>query len=236
MYRKAFERANLYSYLVAHDVNNIFQVIRSAQELSSIHLNSCEKLNEMKELYEIINNQLTRGAKLVANVGKLSLIENGEDSLKKISINNYLEEAINYIKQSYQNKNVQIHLDIEDTEVFVNANDLLLDVFENILINSIRHNNNPTIEIYVKTSKVYSENQKAIKFEFKDNGQGIRDERKDKIFTQGKDIKKKSDGMGLGLSIVKKIIESYKGRIWIEDRIQGDFSKGSNFIFLIPEA
>lgn len=42
--------------------------------------------------------------------------------------------------------------------------------------------------------------------------------------------------MGLGLSLVKKIINSYNGKIWVEDRFKGDFKKGSNFIFLIPEA
>ena len=49
-YRKAFERANLTSYLVAHDVNNIFQVIKSAQELSSFHLN----LNQCIRLHPAI--------------------------------------------------------------------------------------------------------------------------------------------------------------------------------------
>ena len=42
--------------------------------------------------------------------------------------------------------------------------------------------------------------------------------------------------MGFGLTLVKKIIESYKGKIWIEDRVEGDCTQGSNFVFLIPEA
>ena len=41
--------------------------------------------------------------------------------------------------------------------------------------------------------------------------------------------------MGFGLSLVKKILEGYNGKIWVEDRIQGDYTKGSNFIVLIPE-
>ncbi len=42
--------------------------------------------------------------------------------------------------------------------------------------------------------------------------------------------------MGVGLSIVKRIIDNFKGNIWVEDRIKGDYSKGSNFIVLLPEA
>jgi signal transduction histidine kinase len=40
--------------------------------------------------------------------------------------------------------------------------------------------------------------------------------------------------MGLGLSLVKKTIDRYNGKIWVEDKVKGDCSKGSNFIILIP--
>ncbi len=41
--------------------------------------------------------------------------------------------------------------------------------------------------------------------------------------------------MGLGLSLVKKIISSYNGEIWMEDRVKGDYTKGNNCLILIPE-
>ena len=40
--------------------------------------------------------------------------------------------------------------------------------------------------------------------------------------------------MGIGLSLVAKLIELYGGEIWVENRVRGDFKKGSNFIILIP--
>jgi signal transduction histidine kinase len=104
------------------------------------------------------------------------------------------------------------------------------------LINSIRHNGNPNVEICVEVSKIWENNKKLIKFEFKDNGLGISDERKETIFTRRKGFNMKASGMGIGLSLVKKIINSYNGKIWVEDRIKGEFAKGSNFVFLIPEA
>ncbi len=42
--------------------------------------------------------------------------------------------------------------------------------------------------------------------------------------------------LGLGLSLTSKIIDSYNGKIWVEDRIKGDYTKGGNFVILIPEA
>lgn len=222
--------------MVVHDINNILHVISSSLELSSLYFNSPEKLNRIKELYDISKEQVTRGAKLISNVHKLSKIDDSEIIPKKTNINNFLKEAIKYIKQSFQNKHIQIDTELGAVDLYINANDLLLDVFENLLINSIRHNSNLKIEICVKVSKIGENNKNLIKFEFKDNGPGISDERKETIFSMRRGFNKKEKGMGLGLSLVKKIINSYNGKIWVEDRIKGDYTKGSNFILLIPRA
>jgi len=77
-------------------------------------------------------------------------------------------------------------------------------------------------------------NQDYIKFQFLDNGIGITDDRKEWIFNNSFLKGKHGKGMGFGLSLVKEIIDSYGGFIWVENRIKGDYSKGSNFVILIP--
>ena len=119
--------------------------------------------------------------------------------------------------------------------ILIQANELLLDVFENILINATRYNENPIIEIIIKISKIKIDDARFLKIEFIDNGIGVTDAKKKIIFRNGFKKEKQSKGMGLGLSLVKKIIDSYKGQIWVEDKSKGDFTKGSNFIILIPE-
>ena len=71
--------------------------------------------------------------------------------------------------------------------------------------------------------------------EFIDNGVGIEDSRKKIVFQRGYGDEKSIHGMGLGLSLVQKIIDNYNGKIWVEDRVNGDYTKGSNFVILIPE-
>ena len=70
--------------------------------------------------------------------------------------------------------------------------------------------------------------------EFIDNGLGIEDRRKKNIFQRGFNQDKSIYGMGLGLSLVSIIIDKFNGEIWVEDRIKGDYKRGSNFIIKIP--
>jgi signal transduction histidine kinase len=118
------------------------------------------------------------------------------------------------------------------------SNEFLTDIFENILINAVEHNLNPEIDIIIQVSKEKRNKVNFIKFEFIDNGIGILNERKINIFKGGYrgDQDREIKGMGFGLSLVKKILSSYGGYINVENRVKGDYSKGSNFIILIPEA
>ena len=131
---------------------------------------------------------------------------------------------------------ITIKIELTEKKLFTIANDFLIDIFENILLNAVNYNENPKKEILIKISKKSSNSEKCIKFEFIDNGIGISNKRKEIIFKEGFNQEKGSKGMGFGLTLVKKIIESYKGKIWVEDRVEGDYAQGSNFIFLIPEA
>ena len=90
-------------------------------------------------------------------------------------------------------------------------------------------------KIIIDISEIESDGVKSVKLEFSDNGMGIEDYRKEKIFEVGNREFKGERGMGLGLSLVKKTVESFGGKIWVEDKIQGDYLKGSNFIIIFPK-
>jgi len=234
-YREAYNRAELYKDVFAHDINNILQSMLSGLQISEIILENPNKFEELKINVKIMKDQVLRGADLVSNIRKLSQLEAIQQSFKPIDIMNFLENIIELIKHTYRDRDILIQIDSIKGKKFVLANNLLEDVFENILINAIRHNKSANVEIIVKISKEQRTGKKYLKIEFMDNGNGVEDDRKKEIFLRGYSEKRSVLGMGLGLSLVKNIIDSYKGKIWVEDRVKGDYSKGSNFMVLIPE-
>ncbi|MFX1322778.1 MAG: PAS domain S-box protein [Promethearchaeota archaeon] len=232
-YREAYTRVNFYKDLFTHDINNIFQIIESSMELLSLYLKDFKRKENIDELINIAIEQVIRGANLVSNVRKLSEIEESGIYITSIEVNEVLKRSIQYVIKSFQGKKINIQVDLPNKKFYVKANDLLLDVFENILINAIRHNNNQIIEIIIKVSKEQKNNIKYLKLEFIDNGIGIPDNMKEKIFLRAEKKVRNSINLGLGLSLVKKIIEEYNGQIWVENRVKGDYNEGSKFIILI---
>jgi len=235
-YREAYERAELFKDVFTHDINNIFHNIKSSSELISLLKEKSESLDNLDEFFHIIDSQIDRGVKLINNVRKFSKIEESEVPIKSVEIYKVLDEAIQFAYKSAQNKKLDIEIRKVNNELFVEANEFLLDVFENILHNAMKYNHYESVKIYITITKIVKNSKSFIKIEFKDNGIGIIDEKKDLIFQKGYSKDNTIRGLGIGLSLVKKIIESYKGKIWVENRVKNDYTKGSNFVIEIPEA
>ncbi len=232
--RDTLMRANFYKDLFTHDMNNILQNILSAIDLSLEFLNKPESILLAKEIIKLSKDQINRGARLILNIRKLSQLEELEMQYKPIEIQDILKQSIKNLKNSFLSRNINVNLDISDVKTEIQANNLLEDVFDNLLTNSVQHNENSEVEINIKISSEQLSDKKYLRLEFKDNGVGIEDEWKHTIFLGYKEVRSLCR-IGLGLSLVKKIIESYGGQIWIQDNIEGDYTQGSNFIILIPE-
>ncbi|MHA1803373.1 MAG: PAS domain S-box protein [Promethearchaeota archaeon] len=235
-YREAFEQATFYKDILAHDILNILQNIKSSHELLILFNNIADHQEQKIEFLDIIEEQVNRGKELIKNVRKLSEVDESRVSLKIMDAITILKASIEFVKNSFSRKKISIILSTPHESIKIRGNDLLRDVFENILFNAIIYNRNSIAKIHVFISQVKKKNKNYFKFEFKDNARGISDDMKELVFNQGYIQEKHSKGMGLGLFLVKKIIESYGGEIWVEDKVTGDHKKGSNFVLLIPKA
>ena len=235
-YREAYNHSRFYKDLFAHDISNILQSILSSVELMTLKSEKGLNINFDDPLIDIIKQQLKRGTRLASNVRKLSELEDSEIILDKMDIIKILKRSKGLIINAFPQKNIQIELNSDYDTLNILANDLVNEVFENIMINSVHHNINSIVEIEIKFSKEIKDGKNYIKLEIGDNGIGIPDSNKQRVFIRGDFETENMSGSGLGLKLVKKLVEIYNGEIWIEDKIKGDHSFGCNCILLFPEA
>ncbi|MFX1377131.1 MAG: sensor histidine kinase [Promethearchaeota archaeon] len=233
-HQEAYKRENFYKDLFAHDTNNILQNILMALELFEQDLKSSGDLYERKSL-NLIKEQIDRGTHLIRNVRKFNTIFESERILKKIDFKKVLEETIENLKIRFERREVKIQIETSLQNFFVMANEFLLDVFENLLLNSVIHNENSIVDILIKISHIQEDGKQFLKAEFIDNGVGIPDSRKQNIFNRDSDMDKSLSGLGLGLSLVKNILDMYNAKILVESKIPENYTKGSNFILKFPE-
>jgi signal transduction histidine kinase len=235
-YRKAFNRAEFYKDLFVHDINNILQNLQFSLDIITKNLGDLEKKEEIEELIMIAKDQVNRGAELGLNVKKLSDVEIGAVKNEPIELFKLLDNAIKYIKTKFTEEKFKIDIEGERKRIYVNANILLGDIFKILLNNGLRYNNSSSKEILIKIYKEIKDFGSTIRIEFIDNGVGIPDEMKKRLFQPVSKKTKNFKRIGLGLLLVNEVIQSLFGKVWVEDRVLGDHKKGSKVVLLIPEA
>ena len=102
-------------------------------------------------------------------------------------------------------------------------------VFQNLLSNAIKFMDKPKGTIDID----YKEENSHYKFCVADNGPGIKEEYYERIFQIFQTLRSRDEfeSTGVGLTIIKKIIESCGGKIWLKSEI----GKGSSFFFTLPK-
>ncbi|WP_027418767.1 sensor histidine kinase [Crocinitomix catalasitica] len=204
---------------VAHEIKNPLTPMKlSIQHLSrSINLaddESKDKLSRVsKSLIEQIN-ALTNIANEFSNFAKMPKANEEEVNLKDI-----VESAVSMFAE-YDKHNIKLDIELTETPMIWADKDLLLRVFNNLIKNAIQAvQSGQAGIIHVRLKSV----EERYLFEVKDNGIGISDEAKVKMFVPY--FTTKSKGTGLGLAMSKQIVENLKGKIWFESEL----GRGTSF-------
>lgn len=232
----SYNRAEFYKDLFSHDINNILQNVLSSIELINLALNE-KNYETIGKLTETVKEQISRGANLTKNVQHLSRIEKMNLATEERDVTPFLKEAIERVRKDYPNRNLLIYNDsLKKAEFIGPFDELLMELFSNVLRNAIVYNNNENVEIWVNIDEYLEHGKKYVKIQISDNGIGMEDIMKKKIFKNYEYSEENYSRRGLGLSLVKKIIDLYQGQIWVEDRISEKPNQGSKFIILLPLA
>ena len=157
----------------------------------------------------------------IARAGWLS------DMDEDIDLNELVAEAVELMHGRISQRSIKVRVD--DSLPQIKGNRLrLLEVFQNLIDNAAKFMGNepePQIEI----GQQDGEDEGLVIF-VRDNGMGISLDQHENIFGIFNKLDPKAEGTGIGLSLVKKIIETHGGRIWVES----EAGKGSTFYFTLP--
>ncbi len=194
---------------VSHEFKTPLTSIQGAAELLLEHIDEMPKEKQNHFLGNIINDT-NRLKRLVAKLLELAKADNLTPSAETTST----DLVFQTLKETFKNRNLSIHLISEnDFEVEISS-ELFETILTNLLNNSEEHGAS-SVEI-----SLARENQELILI-FCDDGEGISEANRKKIFTPFFTTKRDEGGTGLGLRIVKTILKAHKGEIRLLDSDRG---------------
>jgi PAS domain S-box-containing protein len=212
--RKEYERKiesqrddlDVLNQVLRHDIRNDLQLVSAYAELLA------ERVDEDdRQHVETIRESATHAVELTKTAREIAEVFLGDsDRVERVDLRPVLDREVTDVRASYPSAALTVEGALPSVPVL--ADDLLGSVFRNVLKNAIQHNDAevPTVTV----SAVESDDTVLVRIA--DNGPGIPDSRKDDVF--GKNEKGlESEGTGIGLYLVKTLVESYGGDVWVED-------------------
>jgi signal transduction histidine kinase len=225
-------QAELYLDLMSHDINNMNQIAIGYLEMA---LNVVKLKKEEQELLLKPLEAIWGSSDLIENIKKLQKSRTEKQELGSVD----LCKALSRIRQRYlkvHGRDVTINLHLIPNCVVI-ANDLMMDIFSNLVGNAVKHSD-PGVPLIVNVNagRAVRDGKEYVEVSIEDNGPGIPDEQKSRLLRGYKTDPAKTAGRGLGLYLVKTLVDLFHGKVRLEDRVPGDHAQGSRFVVMLPAA
>ena len=203
---------------VAHEINTPLGAISANNEMMEtiFSKNKISNIDMIKDMNSIDKEAIKRISNLVDSLRRFVRLDETQQQVANINdeLNLTLELVHHKIKRGFEV--IEQYGEIPLVECYPN---MLNQVFLNIIMNALHsieeiraQNSNYTGKIKIETKK----NENNLEINIFDNGKGIDEKNRKKIFLAGFTTKKKGQGTGLGLAICQKIIEKHKGTLSFE--------------------
>lgn len=224
------ERANdeldRFTYSVSHDLRSPMVTVEGflgliRDEALAGNMDAME--DHIKRAFATIEKM----HKLLEDLLRLSRLGKVTDPFEKVAMNDLVYEVLEHLHGLISRNGCTIHLDPNLPEVYADRTRIMV-VLQNLIENAIKFKSDDrTLRIRIGVNP--SEDKPV--FFVKDNGIGIEPDHQPDIFNLFSKLDSRSEGTGLGLTLVERIIRMHGGKIWVESEGEG---KGACFFFSLP--
>lgn len=223
---KELEKSNIkleeYAHIVSHDLKSPLQSISA---LASWLKTDYSKVLDEVGIYQLnaMEEKANTMDKLINGILKYSTVKNDGLEMTMVDTNSIVKDISDII---FIPQNVKVVTN-QTLPIIYADKTRIHQLFQNIISNAVTHieNENGFVEITGKETKEYWE------FSIKDNGIGIPEEYHKQIFEMFKSVDAEKKSTGIGLSIVKSIVNKHYGHVWLESEV----GKGTTFYFTIKK-
>lgn len=226
---KLIDDLDAFSHTVAHDLKSMLSAIVTASSLLKWGIDSMTR-DEQLEVNDLISQSATKTMSITRELLTLASVRQQEIAPRPVTMLNLVREAMFRLQDLISEKETQITL----TENWINVmgyESWLEEVWLNYISNAVKYGGNPP-KIEIGCTEL--ENNR-VKYWITDNGNGIAPDEIETLFVKFNRLNNiRVEGHGLGLSIVKRIIDKLNGEVGVESKnIPGE---GSIFYFILPKA
>ena len=220
--------------MLSHEIRTPLTSIR--ESVNMIREEVMGTINSRQEKFlGIAGAEISRISDLLSHLMQASRLEPGllNMQLEPIDPHTFISECANSIKLAVEAKSIDLRIQVpSQLPPIVGDRKQLQQAMLNYLSNAVKFSE-PDARITVGVRQHRSQNK--LSFFVKDNGPGILEEDQAFLFNKyyrGQRERERLEGVGLGLSIVKNIVESHHGTVWVSSQV----GKGSTFGFTLPSA
>ena len=212
---------------LAHELNQPLAAISSYNTGCMNKLDSGKFTpDELRGAMEKLGVQAQRAGKIIRRVH--DFVRKSEPKLAECDLAEVVDDAIGFIEHLAQKRNVRIGREIPGWRQPLLADQVMIEqVLLNLMRNAIEAMSDTEPDRRRLTVRV-TQHEGQIEVRVIDNGSGMADAVKERLFTPF--FSTKPNGMGMGLNICRSIIEFHKGRLWVEANPEG----GTIFVFTLP--